>query len=159
MAKYFLLGNILLFLALQAGLLTIIGSIGLLILLGMTPHSPANQTKRLWYLTGFAFLSGIGLGPLMDLVIRIDPRLANYIFNTTNGWMVVVSKHRKPQPDYYYLFLMRAHVFSASSRPHCWPLQWYLFASPSALSWLVTADSSSSSEVCFCLDSSLLWEM
>ena len=78
MAKYSLLENILLLLVLQAGLLTIIGSIGLLILLGMTPHNPANQTKRLCYLTGFAFLSGIGLGPLMDLVIRIDPRLANY---------------------------------------------------------------------------------
>jgi len=57
---------------LQAGLLTLIGSIGLLVLLSSTPHTPENEAKRIGYLMGFAFFSGLALGPLLDIVISID---------------------------------------------------------------------------------------
>ena len=60
---------------LQYGLLTVLGSIGLLIALAVTPHSRENEGKRFGFFVGFAFFSGIGLGPVMDFVIRIDPSI------------------------------------------------------------------------------------
>ena len=60
---------------LQAGLLSTFGALGLMLVLACTPHNPQNTSKRMAYLTLFAFLSGMGLGPLMDYVIRLDPRL------------------------------------------------------------------------------------
>ncbi|XP_032685015.1 probable Bax inhibitor 1 [Odontomachus brunneus] len=60
---------------LQANLLTTIGSLGLLILLMSTPDNGKNQKLRLSYLLGFTFLSGLGLGPLLELVISIDPSI------------------------------------------------------------------------------------
>ncbi|CAD6234613.1 GSCOCG00002016001-RA-CDS [Cotesia congregata] len=60
---------------LQAGLLSTLGALGLLIALGMTPDNGKNQKLRLGYLLGFAFLSGLGLGPLLEIVISIDPSI------------------------------------------------------------------------------------
>ncbi|XP_011162165.1 bax inhibitor 1 [Solenopsis invicta] len=60
---------------LQANLLTTIGTIGLLIALMSTPDNGKNQKLRLSYLLGFAFLSGLGLGPLLELVVNIDPSI------------------------------------------------------------------------------------
>jgi FtsH-binding integral membrane protein len=60
---------------LQAGLLTLIGSIVLLILLSTTPHSPLNTKKRLGYFLSFAGLAGVSLGPLLDAVIQINPSI------------------------------------------------------------------------------------
>jgi FtsH-binding integral membrane protein len=60
---------------LQASLLTTIGSFGLLIALMSTPDNGKNQKLRLGYLLCFAFLSGLGMGPLLELVISIDPSI------------------------------------------------------------------------------------
>ncbi|XP_008545574.1 bax inhibitor 1 [Microplitis demolitor] len=60
---------------LQAGLLSTFGALGLLIALGTTPDNGKNQKLRLGYLLGFAFLSGLGLGPLLEVVISIDPSI------------------------------------------------------------------------------------
>jgi hypothetical protein len=60
---------------LQANLLTTIGTIGLLFALMSTPDNGKNQKLRLSYLLGFAFLSGLGLGPLLELVVSIDPSI------------------------------------------------------------------------------------
>ncbi|KAL0100342.1 hypothetical protein PUN28_019599 [Cardiocondyla obscurior] len=60
---------------LQANLLTTIGTLGLLIALMTTPDNGKNQKLRLSYLLGFAFLSGLGLGPLLELVVSIDPSI------------------------------------------------------------------------------------
>lgn len=60
---------------LQANLLTTIGTLGLLIALLSTPDNGKNQKLRLSYLLGFAFLSGLGLGPLLELVVSIDPSI------------------------------------------------------------------------------------
>jgi len=57
---------------LQAGFLSFIGSIGLLILLSCTSHTQANESKRFGYLMGFSFFSGLALGPLLDMVMSID---------------------------------------------------------------------------------------
>lgn len=59
----------------KAGFLTAIGGLGLLLALLSTPDNGKNQNLRLGYLLGFAFLSGIGLGPLLEVVISIDPSI------------------------------------------------------------------------------------
>ncbi|XP_011300495.1 probable Bax inhibitor 1 [Fopius arisanus] len=60
---------------LEASLLSTLGALGLLIALGVTPDNGKNQKLRLGYLLGFAFLSGLGLGPLLEIVISIDPSI------------------------------------------------------------------------------------
>lgn len=64
----------------QASLLTVIASIGFLLALSFTQHTPENQLKRLGYLVGFAFCTGIGLGPVMDMVTQIDPSIVPTAF-------------------------------------------------------------------------------
>ncbi|KQK74132.1 hypothetical protein AAES_158882 [Amazona aestiva] len=40
-----------------------------------TPHSRDTERKRLGMLTGFAFLTGINLGPLLQMCISINPSI------------------------------------------------------------------------------------
>lgn len=58
----------------QAGLMTSLISLGLMIWLAATHHSKETEMKRLAILTGFTFFTGMSLGPVMDFVIDIDPR-------------------------------------------------------------------------------------
>ncbi|XP_035725030.1 probable Bax inhibitor 1 [Vespa mandarinia] len=60
---------------LQANLLTTFGTLGIFFALMSTPDNGKNQKLRLGYLLGFAFLSGLGLGPLLEIVINIDPSI------------------------------------------------------------------------------------
>ncbi|XP_015513634.1 probable Bax inhibitor 1 [Neodiprion pinetum] len=60
---------------LEAGLLTTLGALGLLFALISTPDNDKNQKLRLGYLLGFAFLSGLGMGPLLEAVIVVDPSI------------------------------------------------------------------------------------
>ncbi|XP_015119425.1 probable Bax inhibitor 1 [Diachasma alloeum] len=60
---------------LEASLLSSLGALGLLIALAVTPDNGKNQKLRLGYLLGFAFLSGLGLGPLLEIVISVDPSI------------------------------------------------------------------------------------
>ncbi|XP_017876783.1 bax inhibitor 1 [Ceratina calcarata] len=60
---------------LQANLLTSLGTVFLLLALVSTPDNAKNQKSRLGYLLGFAFLSGIGLGPLLQFAISVDPTI------------------------------------------------------------------------------------
>lgn len=57
------------------GGLTMLGSLALMGWLAMIPHSPQTEKKRLAILAAFAFLTGLGLGPLMDYVIAINPSI------------------------------------------------------------------------------------
>jgi len=68
---------------LQGGLMTLLGSIGVLIMLGMTPHTRENEGKRLAMLTGFAGLTGVGLGPLLQTCIDIDPAIVPLALTST----------------------------------------------------------------------------
>lgn len=56
-------------------MLTTLGTIGLLLALISTPDNGKNQKLRLSYLLGFAFLSGLGLGPLIKIVITVNPSI------------------------------------------------------------------------------------
>lgn len=59
----------------KAGFMTALGGLGLLMALLSTPDNGKNQKLRLGYLLGFAFLSGLGLGPLLEIVTSIDPSI------------------------------------------------------------------------------------
>ncbi|GJQ75718.1 hypothetical protein Trydic_g17790 [Trypoxylus dichotomus] len=61
---------------LQAGLLSGIGAIICFFLLMSTPDENGKKLQlRVGYLLGFAALSGVGMGPLLEHVIQIDPSL------------------------------------------------------------------------------------
>jgi len=61
---------------LQAGFLSGIGAIVCFFLLMATPDDNGKKLQlRVGYLLGFAGLSGVGLGPLLEHVIAIDPSL------------------------------------------------------------------------------------
>ncbi|XP_014214623.1 probable Bax inhibitor 1 [Copidosoma floridanum] len=60
---------------LRAGILTSLGAIGLIIILLNTSDNGKNQHLRLVCLLGFAFLSGLGICPLLEMVILINPSI------------------------------------------------------------------------------------
>ncbi|KAF3422725.1 hypothetical protein E2986_13427 [Frieseomelitta varia] len=74
---------------LQANLLTTLGTLGLLFALISTPDNGKNQKLRLSYLLGFAFFSGLGLGPLLQLVMSINPSIIVTALVDNNGTTVV----------------------------------------------------------------------
>lgn len=59
----------------MAGFLAVIGSLILLLSLRFTPHTPENTPKRLAMLCGFGACTGFSLGPLLDVVIDINPSI------------------------------------------------------------------------------------
>ncbi|XP_014370250.2 bax inhibitor 1 [Papilio machaon] len=59
----------------QAGFLSTILGIGLMLMLIATPDNGKNTKLRLGYLLGFGLTSGIGLGPLMEYVSVVDPSI------------------------------------------------------------------------------------
>lgn len=56
-------------------MLTTFCGIVLLIALISTPDNGKNQFKRLVYLVGFAFSSGLGLCPLLEIAIIMNPSI------------------------------------------------------------------------------------
>lgn len=67
-----------------AGLLTSLGSIGILIALLMMPANDSNLTTRFGLLNAFAFLSGVSMGPLLEMTIYIDPSIIATAFLGTS---------------------------------------------------------------------------
>lgn len=60
---------------LSAGLLTIIAATGFLIALMHTSDNGKNRKMRIGFLLGFAFCSGLGMGPLLSLAVQINPNI------------------------------------------------------------------------------------
>jgi len=60
---------------LSAGLLTVIAAVGLLFALMSTPDNGKNRQMRVGFLLGFAFFSGLGMGPLLDMAVAINPQI------------------------------------------------------------------------------------
>ena len=50
-------------------------TLGLMMGLYMTPHTPANVGKRMAMLLGFSFTTGLNLGRLIGLVATINPQI------------------------------------------------------------------------------------
>lgn len=90
---------------LQGGLLTMLGSLGMMAWLAMTPHSPQTEKKRLGILAGFAFFTGVGLGPTMDYVIRINPSIIVTAFLGSSVIFVCFSLSALYAQRRSYLFL------------------------------------------------------
>ncbi|XP_077808434.1 bax inhibitor 1 isoform X3 [Macaca mulatta] len=67
----------------QAGLLSALGSLILMIWLMATPHSHETEQKRLGLLAGFAFLTGVGLGPALEFCIAVNPSILPTAFMGT----------------------------------------------------------------------------
>ncbi|MBN3310578.1 BI1 inhibitor, partial [Amia calva] len=68
----------------QGGVLSLLASLGMMAWLAMTPHNPETEKKRLGILAGFAFFTGVGLGPTMDFVIAINPSIIVTAFLATS---------------------------------------------------------------------------
>ncbi|XP_076251732.1 bax Inhibitor-1 isoform X2 [Rhynchophorus ferrugineus] len=63
-----------LFTNIQAGFLSAIGALVFLFLLMSTPDDNGKgMTKRVGYLLGFSTLTGVGLGPILETAILINP--------------------------------------------------------------------------------------
>lgn len=61
---------------LQAGFLSAIGALAFFFLLMSTPDDSGKKLQlRVGYLLGFAALSGVGMGPLLEHVIAINPSI------------------------------------------------------------------------------------
>lgn len=59
----------------EAGLLSALGSIGLALYLSFAIDDPKTFYTRLATLMGFGFLTGNSIGPLLDLVISVEPQI------------------------------------------------------------------------------------
>jgi len=59
----------------EAGLMSALGSLGLVLLLSTTIDNSKNFYTRLGMLLGFGLLSGHSLGPLLDHVIAVNPQI------------------------------------------------------------------------------------
>uniref|UniRef100_A0A023FJ41 Putative bax-mediated apoptosis inhibitor tegt/bi-1 n=1 Tax=Amblyomma cajennense TaxID=34607 RepID=A0A023FJ41_AMBCJ len=68
---------------LQGNFLTTLLSLGLLLALFAVPDNGKNQHVRLAILVGFAFTTGLGMGPLLDVVISVDPSIIATAFLAT----------------------------------------------------------------------------
>ncbi|XP_057304475.1 probable Bax inhibitor 1 isoform X2 [Hydractinia symbiolongicarpus] len=90
---------------LQGGLLAGLGSIGFVLALAFTENSSKNQIKRLGYLVGMAFCTGLSLGPLMDQVIEIDPTIVSTAFFASCLIFVCFSLSALWAEDRSYLYL------------------------------------------------------
>jgi len=62
------------------GLLTLFGTLGLIIALHMTPPSKSNELKRLGFLMGIGFLQGCTIGPLVNYALETDYNLISTAF-------------------------------------------------------------------------------
>ncbi|XP_004071065.1 bax inhibitor 1 [Oryzias latipes] len=89
----------------EGGVLSLLGSVGLMFWLAMTPHNPETEKKRLAILAGFAFLTGVGLGPTLDFVIAINPSIIVTAFLGTSVIFVCFTLSALYAKRRSYLFL------------------------------------------------------
>lgn len=76
----------------QAGFLSAIGALVFFFLLMSTPDDNGKaMTTRVGYLLGFTFLTGLGLGPLLEHVIIIDPSIIITAFVATSAVFICFS--------------------------------------------------------------------
>lgn len=91
---------------LQGGgiLLSLVG-LGLALGLYSTPDTGKNRGSRLGMLMGFAFLTGLGLGPLLDMAVRINPTIVPSALLLTTAVFASFTGASLMAPDGKYLYL------------------------------------------------------
>lgn len=87
------------------GFLGAILSIGLMMAILFTPHTPENLQKRFAYLCGFAFLVGTSLGPLINVVAAIDASIVPTAFMATGLIFVCFTMASLMTNDRKFLYL------------------------------------------------------
>ena len=88
---------------------------GLAMGLHFTPDNGKNRMQRLSMLLGFAFLSGLGMGPLLDLAIRINPAIITNALLLSTVIFASFSGAALFAPDGQYLFLGGTLISSLSA--------------------------------------------
>ncbi|KAG7237891.1 hypothetical protein INR49_031684 [Caranx melampygus] len=87
------------------GVLSVLGSLGMMFWLAMTPHNSETERKRLAILAGFAFLTGVGLGPTLDFVIAVNPSIIVTAFMGTSVIFICFTLSALYATRRSYLFL------------------------------------------------------
>jgi len=90
---------------LKGSFLTSFGSIILLLLLYATADNGSNEKMRFGYLLGFAGLTGLSTGPLLDMAISVDPSIIVTAFFGTCVVFVCFTLAAMYAPDRKYLYL------------------------------------------------------
>lgn len=75
----------------EAGILSALGSVGLVVLLSMSTDNAKNFYSRLGMLLGFGFLTGNSIGPLLDRVIALNPQIVVTAFFGTSVVFVALT--------------------------------------------------------------------
>lgn len=77
---------------LQAGFISAAGALACFVLLMMTPDENGKSMKlRVGYLLGFTSLTGVGMGPLLEHVIMVDPSIIVTALIATSAVFVCFS--------------------------------------------------------------------
>ena len=87
------------------GLLFGLAGLGLVFGLHMTPDTGKNRGMRLGMLLGFAFLTGLGTGPILDFAVRVNPALIPNACLLSAMIFAAFSGAALFAPDGQYLFL------------------------------------------------------
>jgi len=78
---------------------------GLALGLFFTPDNGKNRTTRMGMLLGFAFLTGLGMGPLLEMAIMINPTIVPSALMLTSVVFACFSGAALFAPDGKYLYL------------------------------------------------------
>nr|CAB3267009.1 probable Bax inhibitor 1 [Phallusia mammillata] len=89
----------------QGGLLSTLVAIGLMVWLAATSHTKENQTKRVGILAAFGGAMGLGLGPVLDFAIQINPQIIVTAFIATSIIFVCFSVSALYAQRRSYLYL------------------------------------------------------
>jgi len=90
---------------LKGNFLVALASIGLLVALYMTPPNGQNDNMRWGLLLGFAGCTGLSTGPLMDIVIQINPSIIVSAFMGTCVIFGCFTLAALYAPDRKFLYL------------------------------------------------------
>lgn len=89
----------------EAGFLAAIGSVGLAIYLSFSQNDPKTFYTRLGALLAFGFLTGNSIGPLLEMVISIDPAIVVTALVGTSVVFISLSASAMFAQRGSYLFL------------------------------------------------------
>lgn len=78
---------------------------GLALGLFMTPDNGKNRGMRMGMLLGFAFLTGLGMGPLLSMAIRMNPTIVPSAMMLTSAIFACFTGAALVAPDGKYLYL------------------------------------------------------
>lgn len=90
---------------LSGGFLSAMAALGFITALMFTPDDGKNVLKRLGLLAGFAFFTGLGLGPLLEFSIYLNPSLITTAFLMTSAVFVSFSLAALYSQRAQFLFL------------------------------------------------------